>query len=96
MITNEDQFLKAVKFAKNDSENGNIVTFGVIPDRPEVGYGYIKVDRLSIAEKLQSQKIEKFIEKPSLNKAKEFLSEGKYLWNSGIFMFKSSTIISES
>ena len=96
VITNEDQFLKAVEFAKNASEKGHIVTFGVIPNRPEVGYGYIKVDRLSLAENLQSQRIEKFIEKPSLNKAKEFLSEGKYLWNSGIFMFKSSTIISES
>ena len=96
VITNEDQFLKAVEFAKNDSEKGNIVTFGVIPNRPEVGYGYIKVDGLSFTENLQSQIIEKFIEKPSLNKAKEFLSEGKYLWNSGIFMYKSSTIISES
>ena len=96
VITNEDQFLKAIKFARNHSENGNIVTFGVVPNRPEVGYGYIKVDRLSFPDNLQSQKIEKFIEKPSLNKAKEFLLEGKYLWNSGIFMFKSSTIISES
>ncbi|MBO8242341.1 mannose-1-phosphate guanylyltransferase/mannose-6-phosphate isomerase [Prochlorococcus marinus XMU1410] len=96
VITNEDQFLKAIKFARNQSEKGNIVTFGVVPNRPEVGYGYIKVDRLSFPDNLQSQKIEKFIEKPSLNKAKEFLLEGKYLWNSGIFMFKSSTIISES
>ena len=96
VILNENQFLEAVEYAKNDSEKGNIVTFGVIPNRPEVGYGYIKVAQLSCAENLRSQPIEEFIEKPNLKKAKEFFSEGKHLWNSGIFMFKTSTIISES
>ena len=96
VISNETQFLDAIRHGIDDAQRGNIITFGVIPDRPEIGYGYIKVDQLSNLEKLKSRRINAFIEKPNLNKAKEFLSEGNYLWNSGIFMFKNSTIISES
>ena len=94
IISNQDQFLKAVDKGRSYSCDGKIVLFGVIPDRPETGYGYIKVEDKPCIENLESKKIIKFIEKPELEKAKLFLKEN-YLWNSGIFLFKISTLFEE-
>ena len=95
IITNEDQFLDAVKKGMNFSMNGNVVLFGVIPSSPETGYGYIQVDQNANLKNLEGKKIIKFIEKPNLENATEFIKDEKYLWNSGIFMFKAKTIIEE-
>ena len=67
---------KALEFANNDY----LVTFGIKPDNPHTGYGYIKTKNL--------YDVEEFVEKPNLEKASEFLRQGNYLWNSGMFMFK--------
>ncbi len=67
---------------------GYLVTFGIVPNSPETGYGYIeKGDPLSES----ATKIKEFVEKPDLDTATKFLDTGNYLWNSGIFMMKAST-----
>tara|TARA_B100000963_G_scaffold144378_1_gene125749 strand:+ start:146 stop:1567 length:1422 start_codon:yes stop_codon:yes gene_type:complete len=92
IISNQDQFLQAIESGRTQSENGKIVLFGVIPDRPETGYGYIKIDD---KQNHEIKKIIEFIEKPNIDKAKLFIEEGNYLWNSGIFLFTISTIKKE-
>ena len=74
-------------------EDGNIVTIGITPSYPETGYGYIKF--LTEKKKGSAFKVEKFVEKPNMDKAKEYLASGDYLWNSGMFMWKVSTILNK-
>jgi mannose-1-phosphate guanylyltransferase/mannose-6-phosphate isomerase len=68
------------------AEAGYLVTFGIPPQRPETGYGYIKPGA-SLDETGTGFRVEKFIEKPDLARAQAFLAEGGYYWNSGIFLF---------
>lgn len=86
-------FLAAIRRALPAARAGSLVTFGVVPSRPETGYGYIKAAGRKGPGGLYN--VEKFIEKPSLEKAREFLKKGSYLWNSGIFLFGAETIIAE-
>ncbi|MCL6216746.1 mannose-1-phosphate guanylyltransferase [Zunongwangia pacifica] len=78
----DDAVSKAIKLA----EEGNIVTFGVKPTRPETGYGYIENE---------GQNVVSFREKPNLETAKDFLYRGNFLWNSGMFCFKAGVFLSE-
>ena len=80
-------FEESVLTALNLVEN-NIVTFGIKPTYSATGYGYIKSEIDS--------KVERFVEKPSLQKAQEFLKNGDYFWNAGIFMFNVKNFLSES
>ena len=84
-----DTLRKALEIAQ---EQKNIVTMGITPNYPETGYGYIKFD----AQKKNGDafKVERFVEKPDLEKAKEYLADGSYLWNSGMFVWKASTVLS--
>lgn len=81
----ENYLLEGEELAKQDK----IVCFGIQPLHPETGYGYIKLDK-----KINNDSflVKKFVEKPDFEKAVEFLKEGKYLWNAGIFMTKVSTL----
>ena len=84
---------KAVKLAKE----GYIVTFGIVPQRADTGFGYIKTGKNA---KIQGYvktalKVSEFKEKPDLETAEKYVDSGKYFWNSGIFMFKVSTFMSE-
>lgn len=92
VIKDTEKFLAAVSEASALAEDGNLVTFGVIPTKPETGYGYIKK-----AEELtaHSYKVEKFVEKPDYATAEAYVTSGEYLWNSGIFMFKASVFLAE-
>ena len=90
IIQNESQFLKAVECGLNLSFNNKIVTFGVIPNRPETGYGYIQTENKIDINNLKGHEIKKFIEKPNYKNALEYISEGNYVWNSGIFIFKQT------
>jgi len=72
-------------------ENTNLVTIGITPDTPETGYGYIKFDPQSNTK--QAFVVDKFVEKPNLELAKEYLASQKYLWNSGMFIWKVSSIL---
>jgi mannose-1-phosphate guanylyltransferase len=72
-----------------------LITLGVRPTRPETGYGYIKESEvIKRSEKYQAKKVEKFTEKPDLKTALRFLDEGGYYWNSGIFIWRVSSILS--
>lgn len=90
VIANEQAFHDAVGSALDAAERGALVTFGIVPARPETGYGYIK------AGKGENPKtVERFVEKPDLETAKHYLESGEYLWNSGMFMFKASRYLDE-
>ncbi|HBL6971720.1 TPA: NTP transferase domain-containing protein, partial [Escherichia coli] len=91
-IQDEGRFIAAVLAAKNFAEQGKLVTFGIVPAAPETGYGYIKV-----GEELDGQgyKVAAFVEKPELDLAKQYLADGGYLWNSGMFMFRASIFLDE-
>ncbi len=82
-------FTGVIKKAVSLAENGSLATIGVKPEYPETGYGYIKgvelIDGASV--------VEKFVEKPPLETAKEYVANGNYYWNSGIFVWKTSAII---
>lgn len=91
-IENEMKFTWAVAqgerfLAKNIS---SIITMGIKPTRAETGYGYLKIDKPVDDEVIQ---VERFVEKPSVFKAKEFLRSEKYLWNSGIFMWNTESFL---
>lgn len=97
LINNEEEFRSIVKMGNKflESNEDAIITLGMKPDRPETGYGYIKyTNSLGEKNKFNIFKVDRFIEKPSLEKAEEYL-KGEYLWNGGIFLWKTSTIISE-
>lgn len=86
LIKNQETFSRAVSEAALLAEQSRLVTFGIQPDKPETGYGYIKY---------QGQQVERFVEKPSLQKAEEYIQSGGYLWNSGMFCFRVGTILQE-
>ena len=85
-------FHKAIQTAESLTKKGKLVTFGVLPNKPETGYGYIEAD-LSKDEKYYS--IKSFTEKPNLQDAQLFLKNGNYFWNTGMFMFKASLFLKE-
>ena len=93
-IKNVDKFLTVINLGFNYANKNKLVTFGVVPTSPEVGYGYIKSSK-PFSNKLEGIDIESFIEKPNLETAKNFIKDNKYTWNSGIFMFKAQEIIKE-
>lgn len=74
----------------NIANQNYLVTFGIVPDKPETGYGYIKKGKKLSVPFYQA---EKFVEKPTLDKAKQYISSDKYYWNSGIFCFKAKTFL---
>ena len=78
-------------FSKNNKKR--LITFGIKPSRPETGYGYIQTEEIYDENNLNSIPIKEFIEKPNIEKAKDILKKENYLWNSGIFLFKSDLII---
>ena len=89
------QFLLVINKARKYCEEGKIVTFGVVPTSPEIGYGYINAS-IPFDNILKAYPIEKFIEKPNLETAEQLIKDKKNFWNSGIFMAKSSTLINEA
>lgn len=92
IIKDENQFIYWMKKAANLAKEDYLVTFGVFPNKPETGYGYIKQGK-KLDEFEEGFEVEKFVEKPSEEIAKEFLKSGKYLWNSGIFLFRASSYL---
>ena len=92
VIADVHAFQKAVKTAAVNAEKGWLVTFGIVPDFPATGYGYVKAGG---EETDGAYVLEKFVEKPCLEKAREYLASGEYAWNSGMFVFKASVFIDE-
>ena len=93
-IKNNEQFLEAIDMGFRFTEINKLVTFGIVPRSPEVGYGYIK-SSTPFDAKLDGFQIESFIEKPDKKTAQKLITDNRYSWNSGIFMFKSKEIIKE-
>jgi len=83
----------AVNAALPSALEGKLVTFGIRPTRPHTGYGYIQATRH--ADATGAQKVERFVEKPDRECAAEFVADGSYYWNSGIFLFRPSTYVRE-
>jgi len=93
-ISNKDNFSSSIEEGIEHANKGRIVIFGVSPTNAETEYGYIESYE-ELSENNTSSKVKKFIEKPNLSIAKKFLLDKHFSWNSGIFMFKASTIIKE-
>lgn len=92
VIADVKTFQSAVMTAAKNAEKGALVTFGIVPTFAATGYGYVKA---SGAETDGAFTLEKFVEKPCLEKAQEYLASGEYSWNSGMFVFKAATFIEE-
>ncbi|ALD89749.1 mannose-1-phosphate guanylyltransferase [Cupriavidus gilardii CR3] len=86
LIADQDAFRDAVQQAEALAREGRIVTFGIHPESPETGYGYIEAD---------GNKVLRFVEKPSLEKAREYLASQRFLWNSGMFCFTAGAMLRE-
>ncbi|MBK5214528.1 MAG: NTP transferase domain-containing protein [Flavobacteriaceae bacterium] len=86
IINDEAIYKEAVNNAISKAELGNIVTFGIKPSKPETGYGYIEFDGDNVLA---------FHEKPTMDKAVEFLQKNNFYWNSGMFCFKASVFLEE-
>jgi mannose-1-phosphate guanylyltransferase len=94
LIRNEQNFRNIIEQAASEAQlNGSIITLGIKPTKPETAYGYIEVDEDSELNRVSE--VRHFYEKPSLEKATEFLMAGNFLWNSGIFIFNSNIIMDE-
>tara|TARA_Y200000002_G_scaffold27855_2_gene20908 strand:- start:9029 stop:10402 length:1374 start_codon:yes stop_codon:yes gene_type:complete len=91
LIKDKENFTQAVNRAIPIAEDGKLVVFGVAPDNPNTGYGYIKKG-INYKEGFE---VQSFKEKPKLNKAKKYLSSKEYFWNSGMFLFKASVYLEE-
>jgi mannose-1-phosphate guanylyltransferase / mannose-6-phosphate isomerase len=96
VIQKTDEFLRVLGKAKEAARHGYLVTLGIKPNRPETGYGYIRAgSALQEAGTNGVCAVEAFVEKPNFETAKEYLKEGNYFWNSGIFIWKTKTLLQE-
>jgi mannose-1-phosphate guanylyltransferase / mannose-6-phosphate isomerase len=86
-------FQAAVAVGRKAAEKGKLVTFGVVPTKPETGYGYIR--RAPGGESTGAFPVAQFVEKPDLATAQRYLDSKEYFWNSGMFMFRAATVLDE-
>ena len=94
VIEDQRAFQRALALATNAAEKGEMVLFGVPADRPETGYGYIKSgDERGLPDGVI--RVERFVEKPDEARAQQFVEEGGYFWNSGMFLFRASRFLEE-
>jgi len=91
LIQDVTAFHSSIEAARPLAENGKLVTFGIVPTQPETGYGYIETG----SAMGQGFTVNRFVEKPDQPTADNYLASGKYLWNSGMFMFQSSRYLQE-
>jgi len=90
-IKNNEIFHKCLSIAKKEAEKNRLLTFGIKPLRPDPNYGYIQVEKHND----NILKINSFQEKPSIKTAQNYISQGNYFWNSGMFTFKAKTYLEE-
>ena len=94
-ILDEKAFIDSIRAGIDFALYGRLVTFGVIPNSPETSFGYIESEFSIGGNTRMASKIVKFIEKPNLENANKFYKDKRFTWNSGIFLFKASSIIKE-
>jgi mannose-1-phosphate guanylyltransferase/mannose-6-phosphate isomerase len=92
LISPVETFIAVVERAAELMQPEALVTFGITPTRPETGYGYVRCGAETASDLFR---VERFVEKPSAEKAEQLVSEGGNLWNSGIFLFHASAILKE-
>ncbi len=91
LIKDQEAFHSAIVKAEALANEGKLVTFGIVPDKPHTGYGYIKAGKvLNVGFEVAD-----FVEKPQPETAKQYVESGDFFWNSGMFMFKASRYIEE-
>ena len=94
LIGYEEMYIDTLRQAVRVAQQGqNLVTIGITPTYPETGYGYINFARDSRLEMPGVYRVERFVEKPDLETAKKYLASHRYLWNSGMFVWKTSSIL---
>jgi mannose-1-phosphate guanylyltransferase len=94
VIEGKEDFLNNIEAARQAAHQGYLVTFGIVPNYPETGYGYIHLDEMvSTINDQELYRVKRFVEKPDIKRAKEYVKSGKYLWNSGMFVWKLGVII---
>lgn len=94
LILKQDEFEKSINLAIEQAEKDNLlITLGIKPNRPDTGYGYIQFldDENTISKDIK--RVKTFTEKPKLDMAKQFIESGDFYWNSGMFIWKASSII---
>ncbi|MEI8355555.1 MAG: mannose-1-phosphate guanylyltransferase [Deltaproteobacteria bacterium] len=92
-ITDEEEFRRTIKRAVEPAQHGSLVTLGIVPTRPETGYGYIEV--APERHDAPPYPVRRFVEKPSQEKALEFLASGSFFWNSGMFVWRTDVILEQ-
>ena len=96
LIENVIEFQRVIQSAKTYANQGRLVTFGIVPTCAETGYGYIEArESFNREENIDGLDIKSFIEKPNKEKAEKLIKDSRYTWNSGMFLFKASSIIKE-
>ena len=93
VMTAPQQFVEAVEQGSHNAEQGALVTFGIVPASPETGYGYIKRDE-QVGDSA-AYRVARFVEKPDRETAEQYVSEGDYFWNSGIFLMRADRWLDE-
>lgn len=93
LVKDDKAFAEAAKHAADAARQGELVTFGIVPDRPESGFGYIEVGAATALPQVHA--VKRFVEKPDKARAVEFLASGGFLWNSGMFCFTADTMLKE-
>ncbi|MHB9954126.1 mannose-1-phosphate guanylyltransferase/mannose-6-phosphate isomerase [Vibrio campbellii] len=91
VINHPQRFIDSVEQAICPAREGHLLTFGIVPNKPETGYGYIKAGEAFSGV----YKVDQFIEKPDIARAKEYFESGQYYWNSGMFLFKATRYLEE-
>ena len=95
VIRDAAHFRTAVEAGRSAAEAGRLVTFGIVPTAPETGYGYIEAAEPLQPGALTPVAIARFVEKPDRTTAEQFLTSGRFTWNSGMFLFKASAMLAE-
>lgn len=95
VIRDQNVFTKVLQQGCNSALENNLVTFGIVPNHPETGYGYIESEFVLDVNNIKGSRIKRFIEKPNKELAQKLFMSKKYTWNSGMFLFKNSLIIEE-
>ena len=92
LIMQDDNFVSTINAAITSANQGRIATIGIKPTRPDTGYGYIEFEKKDVSPN-EIIEVKQFREKPDLATANEFVDAGNFYWNSGIFIWKSSTVL---
>jgi mannose-1-phosphate guanylyltransferase len=92
-IANEDAFRATIERALVGAREGYLTTIGIVPTRPETGYGYIELGEGEVANANGVVPAKRFVEKPDRARAEEYLKSGRFLWNAGMFFFRAGAMM---